>query len=1478
MCSDYELYCRGQRWLVRLLSAVVIVLPAPWASGKAVIRLEPTPSGPYSTSQVVSIDVYIDNIETIALPLQSVQLDFSDIGPGITPPPAVDWVLAPATAANPNLPRPNWTDNSPTPVNVIPPLGTLYVAKFLIRLPSFSGCHKLDVFNRDEPLATHGAQLQFLPTDGNPSVQWRAYHGQLLDGAEGFPILTGTASEACNGVDDDCDGLIDEDFFVEAYNPLVDEIVLVGTGAACVNGVGDCATNGTHQCVGAGLDCVSPPTGFPVGEGPYTALNCYDLHDNDCDGFTDWEDPDCTSPELCDYVDNDNNGIVDDPYPELDLPCTKGEGVCAAKGVFVCSADGTAVECSAQQYPVGIELEGPPNHPNCSDDMDNDCDGRVDLEDPDCQEPEKCDGKDNDGDLLVDENWPSLGQLCEVGVGACQRIGEIECNATQTGVQCGVSPGAPTPEGPGCDCGDTIDNDCDGLTDLDDPDCGAFIFRARAALPRVCDVDSDCASWRRIEFDTLNGGPGALVEAELVAMDSNGAILGTKPVANGDMVHITSRINLTQLQLATTQIDISSPIGRSKWINCTKGPGIDLTSTTCVNYDTDCDNDVDLYDAAVHMLHYPEPIKHHTAVAPIVLLRVTADNGYAKVKAYASPHPHVHVWHPDDSVVIVNQGDRVLMDIAIPEINPATLLLRLDGVNVLQALGVNPATDLPGGPYGGTINLPNGCSADICELIVDSAGSETPAAHSIRMVVESMCCGGHLFSASGAPSPGAAMDGIAGCEVDDGHDIGIAHAFQVKVSAPVDGFVDPAPPVAVAGTVCHGLPLGNTPSGPTQVELNGQSFSTSSAVITAGDGVNTADRYAYAFSASLPETDLLTEFISTGPPGTVDEGSSYLVTTAMDPLLNSASDKRKIGLGPLIAPLPARGNSAVSHGLSLAITDGALTTVVQHAVNALVPVLVQELSNMIHEFQGTKFSVPTNGPCNPVVTVLPNFFPPPIFVPPDINQFVVDVNPQNDHIDVSITVPETRALGGIFGVCEIEGLFGECFIEITVFVYLDVKVKKAVLSFSATEADLIASNAIVPQLEILPQDIEINIQDIGSDVGCWGGVLAQILSFGVFGAVVDIVIEDKIEDKINDFDPSQYLGMIPVPPIPIDFLNIDPIDLGALGVALYLNRTEVEITPAGMAVGLETEFVPKQIDPEVEIMPGLPDTQAVLPQPALPVPALGATLFVSDDAVNQMLNALTRNGYIKTQYEDVRTMPDLLPANCSTLSAPLRGQCLAMKGLSCLGQTGEALATCIATDLLLDQLNIDETTPLIFHGRLDAAPKFYIFRRNNPLEIAAYFRVSQVQVAVIADRDGDGVYIGELGALPSCFGDNPGTQTPCVMWTGCFEMNVALNMHLTATPNGVPEVSSDVINVELSDAMNCGGGTGFPAGLEGLQDVFAGQVFNLINTQVSSIPPLKLDGLDFGNIVNLLNLQVLTHGNQHDAVFEDYFGITADPN
>ena len=969
---------RNAAWALTLLASIATTTAA---FGKAAIRLEPTPAGPYSPGQNATVDIYVDNQESFALPLTSLRLDFADTSPGLLLPATLTWQLTPPASGNPNLPRPQWTEPSATPGNTVPAQGSLLVATIQVTLPSAAGCYALDVMNRDASSTSLGAQLGYQPSPGARAILWRAYHGQLLNGAAGFPLSVSTSAEACNGLDDDCDGLVDEGFAVESYNPFVDEVVLVGEGAPCAVGTGDCESEGTYQCngVGTALECLAPAPPSPGVEGPSGTSTCYDLHDNDCDGLVDWEDPDCTGAELCDYVDNDNNGVVDDPFPQLGQECTVGLGVCAATGIWVCNRTGTGVECSADPLPTNNEFEGPPDHPRCADGLDNDCDGRVDLEDPDCLEPERCDGKDNDGDGLVDELWPDLGDPCTVGVGTCERTGVRECNAAGTTAQCSVTPGAPTPEGPGCDCADTLDNDCDGLIDLADPDCGAFIFRAEAWLPQICDVAGDCATWRRIDYQTVNGGPGVTVQAEIVALDTNGQVLGTRAVTQGQVVHFVSRGNPADFAITPVVVGLVTQSQIATWMNCMQGPGQSVAGTSCEPYDTDCDDDVDLRDAAALTDLHPNSIRYVEVVAPLAVLRVRADNGYARVTAYASPMPHVNVWHPDDSTVILNEGDRVLVDIAIPEIDPATLGLKLDGVDVFAALGINPATDLPGGPFGGPIMLPNGCSAEICELIVDAADSLTASANSIRLVAEGMCCGGHLFNVSGQPRTDSWLpDPLPpACAADDGQDIGISNGFEVAIVTPADGAVDPAAPVNVAGMVCHGMPLSAPPNAATTVDLNGQPFGTNAPVITTGDGVNTADRYRYSFSAALSETNLFQDFIGASVPGTVDPGSSYLVAGVIDRERNAAYDRHKLGLGPIVAPASLRDTaSGVSRGLTLALTDTAMETVVRRAVDALVPVLTQELLNMTKDLQGTKFTVPTDGPCDPQVTVFPNMFPP----------------------------------------------------------------------------------------------------------------------------------------------------------------------------------------------------------------------------------------------------------------------------------------------------------------------------------------------------------------------------------------------------------------------------------------------------------------------------------------------------------------------
>ena len=66
--------------------------------------------------------------------------------------------------------------------------------------------------------------------------------------------------------------------------------------------------------------------GNPFAEGPYGDSSCSDNIDNDCDGSTDANDPDCIAPpETCDDgIDNNGNGLVDCADPQCDGSADQG--------------------------------------------------------------------------------------------------------------------------------------------------------------------------------------------------------------------------------------------------------------------------------------------------------------------------------------------------------------------------------------------------------------------------------------------------------------------------------------------------------------------------------------------------------------------------------------------------------------------------------------------------------------------------------------------------------------------------------------------------------------------------------------------------------------------------------------------------------------------------------------------------------------------------------------------------------------------------------------------------------------------------------------------------------------------------------------------------------------------------------------------------------------------------------------------------
>ena len=286
-------------------------------------------------------------------------------------------------------------------------------------------------------------------------------------------------TETCNGIDDDCDGIVDD-------NPTDDGGPCGGTTVgACEPGTEVCQ-NGTLVCIGY--------------QGP--TLEICDTIDNDCDGSTDENTPPlpgtgqecgaaigvctkgttscvggeivCTggvmqNPEICNGLDDDCNGQVDDgilddaptnagcwPLPvgtcspacghggtswcppagatctglgTLDAPCTPGTLRCEGLSGWECSGsrgpsgevcDGADNDCDSETDEVG-EL-GAPIGETCGSDVGecipgtNICDnGSIVCDGEMGPVPELCDGLDNDCDT-EDDNGIPIGEACQAHV------------------------------------------------------------------------------------------------------------------------------------------------------------------------------------------------------------------------------------------------------------------------------------------------------------------------------------------------------------------------------------------------------------------------------------------------------------------------------------------------------------------------------------------------------------------------------------------------------------------------------------------------------------------------------------------------------------------------------------------------------------------------------------------------------------------------------------------------------------------------------------------------------------------------------------------------------------------------------------------------------------------------------------------------------------------------------------------------------
>ncbi|HNT26927.1 MAG TPA: putative metal-binding motif-containing protein [bacterium] len=333
------------------------------------------------------------------------------------------------------------------------------------------------------------------------------------------------AIEQCNGADDDCDLIVDNN---------------LGTAPLCAKQGGIC--QGLRKTCGGTAGWLACTTA------QYLAWN--DLYQE--------------TEALCDGVDNDCNGVTDDPFAtELFEICTDGIGECKRAGFMVCNDTHDGVVCNAVKADPASE--------------------------------ELCNNKDDDCDTFIDNDsrFEQKGEVCFVGTGACLRAGIKICNGDGDGLDCSVTQGTPTDE----EC-NGIDDDCvlgiDNGVEASAPQC-ALTAGVCSTARKKC---GGTASWLDCGYGDYLAASGGTYEVSETLCDGldNDCIGGVDNNLTNYAPACDNPVGPAQPLRGVCVGARKACGGASSWLACGAaqfGADYQATENRCDYLDNDCDGELD---------------------------------------------------------------------------------------------------------------------------------------------------------------------------------------------------------------------------------------------------------------------------------------------------------------------------------------------------------------------------------------------------------------------------------------------------------------------------------------------------------------------------------------------------------------------------------------------------------------------------------------------------------------------------------------------------------------------------------------------------------------------------------------------------------------------------------------------------------------------------------------------------------------------